>query len=139
MEANSRIAALRAALAPLMRQGGEIGTAASGVDAKLAGLNRGGGGGRAGGPAAPAVPGFSAIAGSLNHLLEELDSADMAPTPTMNSAYQGTCQDLRAAVTAWQAIVTKDLAALNVLLARNHVAPIPAPSPPLAIPACAGA
>jgi photosystem II stability/assembly factor-like uncharacterized protein len=143
MDANGQIAALRAALAPLIREGGEIGTAASGVDAKLAGLNRGGGGGRGGGPAAQVAAGvasigFSSIAGSLNHLLEELDSADVAPTPTMDSAYQGTCEDLKTAVTMWRAIVSRDLAALNALLARNHRPLIPAPSPALAIPVCAG-
>ena len=145
MTANAQVAALRAALAPLVRQSGDIGAAASELDTKLAALGGGGGfGGRGGGgrrgggpgPGAPSTPPFSSSAGSMNALLEELDSADMAPTPTMTSAYQGLCTGLRAAVTTWQGIVRKDLPALNALLVRNHVAAIAVPQVAGGVPVC---
>jgi hypothetical protein len=63
----------------------------------------------------------------------------MAPTPTMTSAFAGPCGDLRTALTSWRTIVTRDLAALNALLARDHAAPIPVPSPMPAMPVCGGA
>jgi len=39
-------------------------------------------------------------------------------------------------VTTWQAIVRKDLPALNALLVRNHAAAIPVPQAGIAVPVC---
>lgn len=47
---------------------------------------------------AGAPPPFETIRETLNHLLEELDSADFAPTAAMTSAYAGACHELRSAL-----------------------------------------
>jgi photosystem II stability/assembly factor-like uncharacterized protein len=51
----------------------------------------------AGGNSAPA---FDRIRETMNHLLEELDSADFAPTPAMTHAYDAACRELRTALSA---------------------------------------
>jgi hypothetical protein len=45
-------------------------------------------------------PPFDRIRDTLNQLLEELDSADFAPTPSMTHAYGAACRELRTALTA---------------------------------------
>lgn len=44
--------------------------------------------------AAKQVASFGRIRETLNHLLEELDSADFAPTPSMANAYAAACTEL---------------------------------------------
>ena len=48
------------------------------------------------------VPSFARSREALNHLLEELDSADFAPTPSMTGAYAGACNDLRGELSKWR-------------------------------------
>lgn len=91
--------------------------------------------GASAGPAPIAVPSFDSIRESMNHLLEELDSADMAPTPAMTGAYAATCSDLRNALAAWRTIQSKSLAPLNAALAANHAPPLAPPSV-IAAPMC---
>jgi len=43
-------------------------------------------------------PPFDRIRETMNHLLEELDSADFAPTPSMTRAYDAACRELRTAL-----------------------------------------
>ena len=45
------------------------------------------------------APPFGRIRDTLNHLLEELDSADFAPTPSMTGAYRAACNELHDALT----------------------------------------
>jgi hypothetical protein len=45
-------------------------------------------------------PPFDRIRETMNHLLEELDSADFAPTPAMTHAYDAACRELRTALSA---------------------------------------
>ena len=52
----------------------------------------------AGGNAQP----FERIRDTMNHLLEELDSADFVPTPSMTGAYGAGCNSLRDALSAWR-------------------------------------
>jgi hypothetical protein len=51
------------------------------------------------GASGTAAPPFDRIRDTMNHLLEELDSADFAPTPSMTNAYAAACNDLRDALT----------------------------------------
>ena len=83
----------------------------------------------------PALPSFDTIRGTMNHLLEELDSADMAPTPAMTGAYAVACTDLANALTAWKAVQSKQLAAVNAKLKANGVPALPIPTP-IAGPVC---
>jgi hypothetical protein len=80
-------------------------------------------------------PSFDLIRDSMNHLLEELDSADMAPTPAMTGAYATACGDLKNSLTAWRTIQSEHLAALNAALVASHVPPLAMPST-LAAPVC---
>lgn len=48
--------------------------------------------------ASTAQPSFATLRETMNHLLEELDSADYAPTPTMVGAYAAACDALRSAL-----------------------------------------
>jgi photosystem II stability/assembly factor-like uncharacterized protein len=83
----------------------------------------------------PTLPSFETILGTMNHLLEELDSADMAPTPAMTGAYAVACSDLANGLSAWRAVQSKQLAALNAKLRANGVAALPVPAP-IAAPVC---
>jgi hypothetical protein len=47
-------------------------------------------------------PAFDRIRETLNHLLEELDSADFAPTRSMTHAYAAVCDQLRNALSTWR-------------------------------------
>jgi len=48
------------------------------------------------------LPAFDRIRETLNHLLEELDSADFAPTRSMTNAYAAACGELRDALSTWR-------------------------------------
>jgi len=86
---------------------------------------------RIGGRALP----FVEIVNSMDALGEELDSADMAPTPAMTGAYAGVCRNLRAALTTWRAAQTSELAKLNAALTASGAAPISLPME-IAMPVC---
>ncbi|HEY6359104.1 MAG TPA: hypothetical protein VIX35_12710, partial [Vicinamibacterales bacterium] len=109
-------------------EGGRVGRGRHpGVAASPPGASAGGG--------TIAGPSFDSIRESTNHLLEELDSADMAPTPAMTGAYAATCSDLRNALTGWQTIQSRNLVTLNAALAANHAPPLAMP-PTIAAPVC---
>jgi hypothetical protein len=82
-------------------------------------------------------PGESVVLLSMNGQLRTTDYGDMAPSEPMLRAWSAGCADLRSAVTAWRNINERDLTALNAVLARNNIAPIPAAGPALQVPACA--
>ncbi|MGH9411216.1 MAG: WD40/YVTN/BNR-like repeat-containing protein, partial [Vicinamibacterales bacterium] len=48
-------------------------------------------------------PSFDRIRDTMNHLLEELDSADFAPTPSMTGAYAAACGELKTALSTSRA------------------------------------
>jgi hypothetical protein len=81
------------------------------------------------------LPSFESIRESMDHLLEELDSADMAPTPAMTGAYAAACSDLKSGLTAWRSIQSENLSPLNAALAASHVPPLAIPST-LVAPVC---
>src|SRR5262249_55497486 len=75
---------------------------------------------------------------TMNHLLEELDSADMAPTPAMTGAYAAVCTDLVSGLTAWRTVQSKQLKALNAKLTASGAPVVPVPAP-IAAPVCPAA
>ena len=62
-----------------------------------------------------------------------VDGQDAAPTPAMNTAYEGYCHDLATAVQRWNELMKTDLANLNGELAKQNLSPVAAT--PLTAPA----
>ena len=91
----------------------------------------GGGGGGRGGRQAPA---FTALNRSLGSLATVIDGQDAAPTPAMQTAYEGSCQDLTSAVQTFNELVKTDLPNVNAELTKLSLSPLAAM--PLAVPAC---
>jgi hypothetical protein len=88
-----------------------------------------GGGGR-GGRQAPA---FAALNRSFGSLASIVDAQDAAPTPVMQTAYEGYCRDLATAAQQWNELMKTDLASLNQELAKQKIgatqsATLPVPS-----------
>jgi photosystem II stability/assembly factor-like uncharacterized protein len=77
----------------------------------------------------PALPSFEMIRGTMDHLLEELDSADMAPTPAMIGAYAAGCRDLASGIAAWQGVQSKALVVFNTKLTAGGSPALSAPAP----------
>jgi photosystem II stability/assembly factor-like uncharacterized protein len=142
---DQQVSALRTALQGMVgvNPPPEIATAAAALSAKLPGGNGGGRGGRGrggrGGAAAGGPSDFLAVGDSLNQLLEELDSADMAPNATATKVFVAECTQLKTAVTSWQKTLADDLAAFNAVLVKNNRPTLPAPAPALTVPVCAAA
>ncbi len=90
---------------------------------RLQGADAGFGGGGRGGRQAPTFAGLNRNFGSL---ATTVDSADAAPTPAMQTAYEDYCRDLATVTNAWNAIMNDDLAKVNALLAKHGSAAIPA-------------
>jgi photosystem II stability/assembly factor-like uncharacterized protein len=95
-----------------------------------AGFGGGGGGGR-GGRQSPA---FAALNRSLGSLVNVVDGQDAAPTPVMETAYQGYCAELATAAKSWNELMKTDLANLNGELAKQGLGPLSAA--PVPVPAC---
>jgi hypothetical protein len=79
---------------------------------------------------------FNAANSALIRQLNTLDFGDMAPSEPMIAVFTPACTDLKTAVTEWRSINTKDVVALNALLAKSNLKPIPAVSPLPAVPVC---
>jgi hypothetical protein len=112
--------------------------AAKAFDSTLAavGGNPEGRGGFGGFGAPRPAPTFVGVNGTLTSQLNALENGDMAPTPAMQAAYDGGCDDLKSAVTTWTAINGAPRAAFNAVLTQNNLNPIPPASPALAVPVC---
>ena len=90
----------------------------------------------AGGPAPAAT--FVDVNVALVSQLKAQDYADQAPTAAMLAGWTKSCDALRTALRTWQRVITRDLAALNAVVARNQLTPVGTPSTSLAAPACLG-
>jgi hypothetical protein len=82
------------------------------------------------------TPTFAALVGTMDRQLTGLDNGDMAPNAPTLATFAPACADLKAAVTRWQSVSSKDLNALNAKLAAAHMNPVPAPTHKLAAPVC---
>ncbi|HEY3886543.1 MAG TPA: YCF48-related protein, partial [Vicinamibacterales bacterium] len=78
---------------------------------------------------------FDRIRESMNHLLEELDSADFAPTSSMTGAYAGACDELRSALSNWRAAQSNELTRVNAALSAAG-APLLTMPATIALPVC---
>jgi hypothetical protein len=135
--ANQQVADLRAALAALQSPpdaAGALATKAAtfgGAPAGRGGRGGGGGGfgGRGGGGAT--TVNFTTLNGEFGTLMTNVEQGDFAPTQAMQETYHDACQQLTQALTQWEELKSKDLAALNALLGASKIAvPPPAPAGP---------
>ncbi|HEX5473963.1 MAG TPA: YCF48-related protein [Vicinamibacterales bacterium] len=84
---------------------------------------------------APVAVSLDKSLATMNHLLEELDSADVAPTPSMTGAYAAACGSLRSALSDWTALQSQELGQVNAALASGGAPPVPMPQA-IALPVC---
>ncbi len=97
----------------------------------LQGVDSFAGGGGRGGRQAPA---FAALNRSIGSLASVVDGQDAAPTPVMETAYEGYCKDLVTAAQSWNQLMKTELADLNGLLAKQGLAAVA--SSPVTVPSC---
>ena len=71
------------------------------------------------------APGFGPVNRDLTRLIFSVESADMRPADTVQSAAQQSCDALDKDLANWQRLNDKDLAAFNAVLAANKQAPLP--------------
>ncbi len=91
----------------------------------------GGGGGRGGARQSPA---FTALNRSLGSLANVVDSQDAAPTPVMQTAYEGYCAELTTAAKSWNDLMKTDLDNLNGELVKQGLRPLT--GAPVPVPTC---
>jgi hypothetical protein len=114
---------LRARLAELVKRPKEdpIAVAASALDAKVAALA---------GTATPILEtpkaaSFMAVNDTLTALMALVDGADFAPSEESFAAYRRICKGLNETLAAWQELKNKDVAALNLLIGKSNLTPLP--------------
>jgi len=114
---------LRARLADLRKRPKEdpVAVAASALDAKAAALQ---------GEATPILEtpkntSFMAVNDTLTALMALVDGADFAPSEESFAAYRRICNAENEVLAGWQELKNKDVAALNVLLGKSSLAPLP--------------
>jgi photosystem II stability/assembly factor-like uncharacterized protein len=98
---------------------------------RLQGAEGGFGGGGRGGRQAPA---FAPLNRSIGSLASIVDGQDAAPTPVMQTAFEGYCRDLATAAQQWNELMKTDLATLNDELAKQKIGAAPAATLP--VPSC---
>ena len=76
---------------------------------------------------------FQTLNGEFGSLMTNVEQGDFAPTQAMYETYQDSCKQLAQALMQWEALKSKDLAALNTSLTGSKIA-VPPPAP--AGPAC---
>jgi photosystem II stability/assembly factor-like uncharacterized protein len=89
---------------------------------RLQGAEGFGGGG--GGRGAQQAPAFTSLNRNLGSLASVVDGQDAAPTPAMNTAYDGYCHQLASAAQSWNELMKTDLANLNGELAKQNLSPV---------------
>jgi len=114
---------LRERLTALMKRPKEapIAVAASTLDATVAGLQD------EATPISesPKTTNFMAVNDALTALMALVDGADFAPSESSFAAHRRICQGENEVLAAWQDLKNKDVAALNKLLAKNSLVPVP--------------
>lgn len=123
-----KVAAMRAAVAAAAPEAtGDLSDALSAFEEKLTALEGaqtfGRGFGR--GPRGPRTPSFLGAHRAMLHLLETLESGDMAPNEPTRKAATEAEEDLKKASEAWQKLNAEDLPKLNAVLAKHNLKPIP--------------
>ena len=80
----------------------------------------GGGGGRG----ARQAPAFAGLNRNLGSLASVVDGQDAAPTPAMQSAYEGYCRELATAAQGWNDLMKADLTSANSELVKAGLSPL---------------
>ena len=116
-------------------------TAAKTLDSTLVavGGNPDGGRGFGGFRAGPIPATFVGVNGTLGGEINALETADMAPTPAMQAAYEATCRDLATAAATWRKIngAGGAIEIFNAMATRNNLKPVGLVAAPVATPTCA--
>jgi len=122
-EGNHQTQELRSRLAEFMKRPKEdpVAVAATALDGKVA---------AAAGEATPILEtpksaSFNAVNDTLTALMALVDGADFAPSEESFSAYRRICKGSNEAFAAWQDLKNKEVAALNTLLGKDNLAPLP--------------
>ncbi len=71
------------------------------------------------------APGFGPINRELARLIFSVESADMRPADTVQTAIQQNCSSLEKNLTRWQQLNQKDLQSFNATLSQNKLQPLP--------------
>jgi photosystem II stability/assembly factor-like uncharacterized protein len=71
------------------------------------------------------APGFGPVNRDLTRIIFSVESADLRPTDTVESAVQQSCEALDKDLANWQQLNEQDLAAFNTVLVANKRAPLP--------------
>jgi hypothetical protein len=117
--------AMRTALKELTSSDSDVVKAIKAIRARLDSVAGNAGGMNGPGSRQP-PPSFRGAHGRLIGQLTVQDNADQAPTEAMLASYDAACRDLDLAATKWAAINATERTALNAVLARTGIAPVPA-------------
>jgi photosystem II stability/assembly factor-like uncharacterized protein len=71
------------------------------------------------------APGFGPVNRELSRLIFSVESADMRPADTVQSAAQQSCDALDQDFANWRQLNEQDIVAFNAVLAANKQAPLP--------------
>jgi len=71
------------------------------------------------------APGFGPVNRDLARLIFSVESADMPPPDTVQSAARQSCDALDKDLANWRQLNEQDLAAFNAVLAANKQGPLP--------------
>jgi photosystem II stability/assembly factor-like uncharacterized protein len=71
------------------------------------------------------APGFGSVNRDLARLIFSVESADMRPADTVQSAVQESCDALDKDLENWRQLNERDIAVFNAVLAANKQAPLP--------------
>jgi len=104
------------------------------LDQKTLRLQGSEGGFGGGGRGARQAPSFAALNRNLGSLATVVDGQDAAPTPAMQTAYEGYCRELATVTQSWNDLIKADLAAANGELAKQGLSPLAAAT--VEAPAC---
>ncbi|HUK18952.1 MAG TPA: hypothetical protein VLW65_21175 [Bryobacteraceae bacterium] len=118
----------------LEKRAAGAGTALKDLDQKAQRLQGSEGGFGGGGRGARQAPSFAALNRNLGSLATVVDGQDAAPTPAMQTAYEGYCRELAAVTQSWNDLIKVDLAAANGELAKQGLSTLAAAA--LEAPAC---
>ena len=82
----------------------------------------------------PKAPGIGPIHRDLARISFMIQSGDAAPSQTAESALNESCASLNKNIAAWRDLAAQGFAAVNAVLAKYNLAPLPAPA---SVPAAA--
>jgi hypothetical protein len=146
---NSEVLAVRQQVASLNgnQTSGDVAKATKDINVKLAAFGGvvggrgagGGGGGRGRGDTLPpgAIKPFNTLNASFNAIVSTSQvGLDEAPTQAQIDAWEASCTDYNATVTAWKKMQSEDLDAFNALLTRSHLSPLQVSPSALIDPRC---